>query len=60
MWGDDCYLDGLLKSNNFPKYIVEPALHAPKYGPHRPGKTSEECRIKDGEKHVLAKLAYGL
>jgi hypothetical protein len=60
MWGDGCYLDGLLKSINLPKYIVELALHAPEDGPHRPGKTPEECSKKDSEKHVLGKLAYGL
>jgi hypothetical protein len=60
MWGDDCYLDGLLKSINLLKYIIELALHAPEDGPHRPDKTSEKCRKKDGEKHVLGKLTYGL
>jgi hypothetical protein len=60
MWGDDFYLDGLLKSTNILNYIVELALYVPEDGPHKPGKTPEECSEKHGEKHALGKLAGGL
>jgi hypothetical protein len=54
--GSVCYLDGLLKSIDLPKYIIELALHALEIRPDRPHK-SKENRKEDDREHILVGLA---
>ena len=58
--GNDSYLDGLLKSLDPPKHIVESTMHELQVAPHRPSKASEERGKEDGGNDLLAGPAYAL
>jgi hypothetical protein len=58
--GNDAYLDGLLKSLDVPKHIVEPIVHALQIAPHGPRKASNERGKEDGGKNILVRPAYEL
>ena len=58
--GNDAYLDGLLKSFDLPKHIVEPTVHALQIAPHGPRKTSKERGKENGGKDILVRPSYEL
>jgi len=50
--------DGLLKSLDLPKHIVEPTVHALQIGPHGPCKASKEKGNVEGGKDILVRPVY--
>jgi len=60
MHGNDRHLDGLFKSLNFPKHIVESNMHALEIGPYRTCVAPQETCKEDREKDIFVRAAYAL
>ena len=58
MWEMTFHLDGLLKSLNPPKYIIEAVVHSFEFVPQRPRDASQEKREEDSRKDIVIITAY--